>query len=106
MNTEISEASIYVGCGRIAVFTVKDNCYVTLKFRDDQKGVAPMDINKTPDLLVRALENKRKFQTNMLALSGARLCGLLLWAYSLRIVFQDWCLMYNEALFYLLEFYL
>lgn len=60
MNTEIIEASVYVGCGRIAVFTVKDNCYVTLKFRDDQKGVAPMDINKTPDLLVRALHEFKK----------------------------------------------
>jgi hypothetical protein len=64
MNTEISEASIYVGCGRIAVFTVKDNCYVTLKFRDDQKGVAPMDINKTPDLLVRALHEFKKINEN------------------------------------------
>ena len=64
MNTEIIEASVYVGCGRIAVFTVKDNCYVTLKFKDDQKGVAPMNINKTPNLLVRALYEFKKINDN------------------------------------------
>lgn len=64
MNTEITEASVYVGCGRIAVFTVKDNRYVTIKFRDDQKGIAPMNINKTPNLLVRALYEFKKINDN------------------------------------------
>ena len=64
MNHEIIEASIHVGCGRIAVFTVKDNRYVTVKFRDDQKGIAPMDINKTPNLLVRALHEFGEINKN------------------------------------------
>jgi hypothetical protein len=55
MKTEICDLKVLVGCGRTAYFTVKGEHFVTVKFRDEQKGMAPMSISATPDLLVKAL---------------------------------------------------
>ena len=55
MNTEIQDFEVFVGCGRVASFTVRDSHYVTVKFKDSQKGIVPMSICITPDLLVKAL---------------------------------------------------
>ena len=61
MKTEIRDFEVFVGCGRVAYFTVKDGHFVTVKFKDSQKGIAPMSISATPDLLVKALiEFKKK----------------------------------------------
>ena len=64
MNTEIKDLIVEVGCGREAIFTVKDLHFVTVKFRDNLKGIAPMDINSKPDLLVKALCEFKKVNEN------------------------------------------
>ena len=60
MKTEIHDFEVFVGCGRIASFTVSNGHFVTVKFKDSKRGIAPMCINETPDLLVKALSEFKK----------------------------------------------
>lgn len=53
--SELHDLEVFVGCGRTAYFTVSENI-ITLKFRDNVKGIAPMSIKTHPNLLVKALQ--------------------------------------------------
>ena len=64
MKEEIQDLTIDVGCGREAVFSVCDDHFVTVKFRDNVKGIAPMNISNTPYLLVQALYEFKKMNKN------------------------------------------
>ena len=64
MKTEIRDFEVFVGCGRIASFTVEGGHFVTVKFKDSQKGIAPMSISTTPDLIVKALVEFQKENEN------------------------------------------
>ncbi|MBR4633942.1 hypothetical protein IKO50_03140 [bacterium] len=63
MESEFKKFEAYVGCGRIARFTVKREHFLVVEFKDSQKGIAPMTIN-TPDLIVNALSEFEKVHAN------------------------------------------
>ena len=58
MGTEIKDFEVYVGHGITAFFSVENDCFLTINFRD-RTGVAQMPI-QSPELIVKALSEFKK----------------------------------------------
>ncbi len=61
MISELRDLTIDVGFGRVAHITVEDKHIVMIKF---QKGIAPISIANSPDLLINALSQFKKQNEN------------------------------------------
>ncbi len=61
MISELHDLTVDVGFGRVARITVEDEHLVIIKF---QKGIAPISIASSPDLLIIALSEFKKQNDN------------------------------------------
>ena len=60
MKTKLESCKINLGCGRSAIVTIEENCYVKVEFSNNNDGMTPIDLSKHPEMIMKAFSEIKK----------------------------------------------